>query len=128
MSGKASKTRMQISGIFGLAVGILLFVWARSHSPNMGFGEMMTKMDSYILKPEVYYGAITIAVLFALGGAINLVKSLQAEGKKGLNIGKILTGEGSSLDEIKKAKELLDAGAIDAAEFERIKKSAMERV
>ena len=124
---KPSATSLQVSGGVAIAIAIGLFMWARAHSPNMGFGEMMTQMDSYILKPPVYYGAIIIAVLFAIGGAINLVKSLQMEGKKGLSIPKIFTGEGSGLDQIKKAKELLDAGAIDAAEFEKIKKEALDR-
>ena len=124
---KNPKKAQQFSGIFALVVGILLFMWARAHSPNMGFGEMITKMDSYIIKPPVYYSAIIIAVLFAIGGAINLVKSLQTDGSKPLNIAKILSGAGSSLDQIKKAKELLDAGAIDAAEFEKIKKDALDR-
>ena len=68
------------------------------------------------------YGILFFAALFALAGILRL-----AQGKKASNIGKILSGEGSGLDQIKKAKELLDAGAIDAAEFERIKRSALDQ-
>ena len=57
----------------------------------------------------------------AIRGTVKLFKSVQ-----GSKIGKRLTGEGSGLDQIKKAKELLDSGAIDAAEFEKIKKEALE--
>ena len=125
MPGKMTKTAMQVSGVVELVIGIGIFIWARAHSPNMGFGEMLTKADSFILKEPVYYAVLGIAALFAIGGIINVVKSLGADGKTALNVAKSLTGQDTGLEKIKKAKELLDAGAIDAAEFAKIKKEAL---
>jgi uncharacterized membrane protein HdeD (DUF308 family) len=121
---KNPKKEQLFSGIFVLAGGILLFIWARAHSPNMGFGQMLTKANSFILKEPFYYTVLFIAGLMVLGGVINLVKSLRGDGVAS-NTDKSLSGEGSTLDQIKKAKELLDAGAINADEFEKIKKSAL---
>jgi hypothetical protein len=41
----------------------------------MGFMEMMSKADSYILKEPIYYVILIIAALIALAGVMRIVKS-----------------------------------------------------
>lgn len=108
------------SGVITVSIGVALGYWALSHSPNMGLGGLLTHYDSYILKPPFYYSVMTIAAIFVLGGATTLIKRI------------IITisdsrseGNPSRLDDIKKAKELLDAGAIDQSEYDKIKRSAL---
>lgn len=116
-SGKNTTT-----GVVLIIVGLAIGLFAYAHRPPEGFVDAMNRADSWVFKSGVYYVILFIAALCGLAGILRLAK-----GKKTPNISKILSGEGSSLDEIKKAKDLLDAGAIDAAEFEKIKKSALER-
>ena len=52
------------AGFIFLIIGISIYVWAESHSPNLGVAEMMTKMDSYILKRPFYNISIIIAAIF----------------------------------------------------------------
>ena len=124
MASKRSKKSMQLSGIVVIVLGAGLLLWARGHSPNMGFGEMMM-MDAngYIIKQPLYNGILIIGGLAILSGVINLVRSFQAEGATGANSP---AAQPAGLDRIKQAKELLDAGAIDAAEFEKIKKETLK--
>ena len=70
-----SKSGMQAGGVLCIAGAVALGLWARSHSPHMGFMEMANKMDSYILQENVYNVMIIIAALLGLMGIINLVKS-----------------------------------------------------
>lgn len=104
-----SSSKGNTTGVVQIVVGIGLGLFAYAHRPVEGFIDAMQRADSWAFKPSIYYGILFIAALLALAGVLRLT-----QGKKAPNIGKILSGEGSGLDRIKKAKELLDSGAIDA--------------
>jgi ABC-type Fe3+ transport system permease subunit len=57
-----------VGGFVVIASAVLVGIWARGHSPNMGFGEMLTKLDSYYLKPPVYNAIMAIVVIAGLAG------------------------------------------------------------
>lgn len=114
---------LRATAIVGIMLGLALGFWARAHSPHMGFGEMMTKMDSYMINEPAYYAFMGVAALLVLLGAGAFFTSLGTPVPAGAAFP---PGVGSSLDQIKKAKELLDAGAITAPEFEKIKKTALD--
>ena len=116
---------LQIFGVIGVIVGVTLGIWARKHSPHMGIGEMITKWDSYILEEWQYYTAMIAAVLLILGGVGAFLRSVfeSVPIMEMMFSGKTESG----LDKIKRAKELFDSGAIDAAEYKKIKKSAINQ-
>jgi len=66
---------LQVVGVLGIITGLGIGLWARSHSPHMGFMEMARKWDSFYLKEPAYYGILAIAVLFGLAGIISIAKS-----------------------------------------------------
>lgn len=102
--------------VIGLAIGLIAY----AHRPPEGFMDAIQRGGSWALNPNAYYGCLFFAGLFVLAGIVRFTR-----GQKSPNIENNPSGEGSSLDQIKKAKELLDAGAINAAEFEKIKKKAL---
>jgi len=71
-----------IRGIISLVLGLGVFLWAREHSPNMGFGEMLTKLNSYMIQPTVYNIILIICALLAINGVVMIVLGLQANQKK----------------------------------------------
>ncbi len=75
MPEKKGKAASQVVGVICIALGIALALWARSHSPHMGFMEMMGKADSFVLKEPVYNVALIVAALLGLLGVIRLVQS-----------------------------------------------------
>lgn len=85
--------------------------------------DAMQRSDSWAFKPQVYYGILLIAALFGLAGILRIVKGTA----KSVNSAATAPSGTSNLEEIKKAKELLDAGAITFAEFEKIKSNAIGR-
>ena len=110
------------TGVILIVICIALGLFTYAHRPPDGFVDAMNRGDTWVFKSGIYYVIMFIVALIGLAGIMRLVK-----GKKTPEIARILSGEGSSLDQIKKAKELLDSGAIDSAEFEKIKKKALER-
>ena len=68
--GVAVPITLGISGFFGIILGLFIFLWARAHSPHMGFGEMLTKFNSYVIKEPQY----SFILLFAAGlGIVGIV-------------------------------------------------------
>ena len=116
-------TNSTTSGVVLIVIGLVIAFATYSHRPPDGFMDAMNRADSWAFKPEFYYLFLFISALCGLAGILRIMK-----GKKPTNIARIISGgQGSSLEEIRKAKELLDAGAIDASEFEAIKKKALDR-
>jgi hypothetical protein len=66
---------MQLRGILEITIGLGVFLWIRSHSPQMGFGEIM--MKKWTLDETAYNVFLLIAVLFALMGIVTLIRGLQ---------------------------------------------------
>jgi hypothetical protein len=64
-------------GIVEIVAALAIYLWARGHSPHMGFGEMLTKFDSYLIKEPVYSGILLIAAVIALLGVVSVVRGLQ---------------------------------------------------
>jgi hypothetical protein len=48
----------------------------------MGFGEMLTKLNSYMIQPTVYNIILIICALLAINGVVMIVLGLQANQKK----------------------------------------------
>ena len=67
----------QAAGVAECVAGLAVFLWAKGHSPNMGFMEMCAKADSYILKEPFYDIILIIAALLGLAGIINIVIGIQ---------------------------------------------------
>jgi len=67
-----------IGGIVCLILSLSVFLWAKEHSPNMGFGEMLMKMDSYYIKQPVYNILLIFCALLGLIGIINVLLGTQA--------------------------------------------------
>jgi hypothetical protein len=73
----------KIKIFFGAAVGSLGFLfilfaiavgfWARAHSPHMGFGQMMTKWDSYFIREPWYELIIGAVIIAGLCGSLAFV-------------------------------------------------------
>ncbi len=122
MSVKMTHATMLLIGIILMVVGVGLGLFAYAHRPITGIMDGMQRVDSWAFKTEAYYGILFIAALFVLAGILRLVLGISASSAASKPS---VAGE-SKLDQIKKAKELLDAGAITAAEFEKIKKSALD--
>lgn len=83
VSSKTSTTRILsetekiiVGGIASIAA-LAIYLWARSHSPHMGFGEMITKLDSYIIKEPIYSLIVLVAASIGLIGIISIVLGLK---------------------------------------------------
>ena len=74
--------KSQISGALMILAAVGLYLFANAHSPNMGFGEMLTHLDGWMLNKPVYYGVLILAAVLGVFGAINIVNSFQTTGVK----------------------------------------------
>ena len=111
--------------ILPLVAGVVGFIiyFVRWQSLSGGMAGFAAAFDQNLALLRFWYFILMLFwLVIGIRGAVKLFKS--PEGKK---LGKMFSGEDTGLDKIKKAKELLDAGAIDAAEFEKIKKGALEQ-
>jgi MFS family permease len=64
-------------GVILILAALGVFLWANQHSPNMGIGEMLTKLDSYIIKQPWYNILLIACAASGIGGAILIIKGLQ---------------------------------------------------
>lgn len=82
-SNKTSTTRILsetgkiIVGAIATIAALAIYLWARSHSPHMGFGELITKLDSYIIKEHIYSLIVLVAASIGLFGVICIVLGLK---------------------------------------------------
>ena len=53
-----------IGGIISTLAGLIIYLWLRGHSPHMGFGQMLMKYDTYIIKEPVYSIIVVLAAIF----------------------------------------------------------------
>lgn len=63
---------------FGAVVGaIIVALWARSHSPHIGFMEMMAKVgenpEHWVLKEPFYSALMALVAITGLAGLVGLV-------------------------------------------------------
>lgn len=114
---------LRIIGAAAVSVSILIALWARAHSPNMGFDELMIKLDSYILKQPIYYVIMLVAALIAVGGAVSIILSFNTVTPTLLD----LPSPNIQLEDLTKAKQLYDSGAIDATEYQKIKNAILNK-
>jgi hypothetical protein len=78
----------QISGVVKIVIAAILYFFANAHSPNMGFGEMLTHLNGWILSEPAYYSIMTLAALSAIVGAVNIFN--------GFKTSKLNNGENAS--------------------------------
>jgi hypothetical protein len=75
-----SQSRSQIlRGSILLFAALVIYLWARDHSPHMGFGQMLMRLDSYILNPPIYNSVLLICVLLSAAGIVNLVRGFRPD-------------------------------------------------
>lgn len=118
-----TNTALRIIGGVSLSISILTALWARAHSPNMGFGEAITKLDSYILNQPIYYTVLLAAGLFAVGGAVCVILSFKETIPSPPN----LPISNTHIDDLIKAQKLFDSGAIDASEYQKLKDTILNK-
>ncbi len=64
-------------GIILILAGIGTFLFCQAHSPNMSFGDMLTHLDGWMLKPGIYYGLLIVAAFLVLYGASHFLNSIK---------------------------------------------------
>ena len=80
-------TGMIAGGVVLIILGLAIFFWAKEHSPHMGFGQMLMRLDSWVFKPSVYNAVLVVCALLGLLGIASLVRGLQG------NTGAVLKSE-----------------------------------
>ncbi len=112
---KGNSRMGKIVGWVQIGVGLRLVLFASEHRPVSGLVDAMSRRETWVFNPLPYYLVLLFAALLVWFGYIRVRGRRAARREDG----------GEALERITKAKELLDAGAIDPGEFERIKKEAL---
>ena len=60
--------RKVVVGFVCALLGLAVYLWARQHSPYLGFGEMVMMQDTYLIKEPLYSGIILLAGGMGLAG------------------------------------------------------------
>jgi hypothetical protein len=66
------------TGIVQMIAALAIYLWAREHSPNMSFGEMLMKLDSFYIKQPWYALILLFCAFLALAGFVAIVRGLGA--------------------------------------------------
>lgn len=64
-------------GLVAVVIALAIALWAHSHSPHMGFGEMLMNWDSYIIKEPFYSIIMMIAATSGIAGIVAVVRGVQ---------------------------------------------------
>jgi ABC-type transport system involved in multi-copper enzyme maturation permease subunit len=70
-----------VIGVGNIIAGLIIYLWASSHSPHMDPAEMLMNYDSYVLKEPIYSIIIIFAAILGIGGIAFLVRDLLAYNK-----------------------------------------------
>ena len=65
-------------GVVFIGVALAIYFWARAHSPHMGFGEMLTNLNGWVINEPVYSFILIVAAVIAIFGGVAIVRGLQA--------------------------------------------------
>ena len=75
--------KSQIVGVVMILAGIGLYFFGAEHNPNMGFGDMLTHLDGWMLSKPVYYVLMILAGLLVVVGAVGIFNGMRKDDKKG---------------------------------------------
>jgi hypothetical protein len=75
-----------IWSVVSITLALCVYLWARSHSPYMGFGEMMTTAfrdpNYFILNERVYTVIMVVVAGLALAAVLEIILALAAFGEE----------------------------------------------
>ena len=71
--------KIQLIGAIKILAALGVFLFARAHSPYMSFGQMLSNLNGWMLKPAAYYLILFIAAGLAVWGVLDILNSVKEE-------------------------------------------------